>query len=142
MVHTASQDAVVAEWWDMWPNCLVLWKATRRLVVVIVVVYMHLVLKGEQPSHLIAPTIIAQSSITTITNTETFSSKNDNTLFNQLASLFENAVIRLLSSTDIEGLYKLTLKSFQRSYASSAFRCRFSNCSKSFSGFASAEIRN
>jgi len=76
-----------------------------------------------------------------ITEVEAFAIQNDQTLFSKLAAVFESAVIHLLTRDEIAGVPKVTLEAFQRSYASTAFRCRFPNCSKSFAGFASPELR-
>lgn len=72
---------------------------------------------------------------------ETFVTLNDRTLFSKLATFFESAVIYLLSQDEVAGVPKVTLEAFQKSYASTAFRCRFPNCSRSSTGFPSSELR-
>ena len=72
---------------------------------------------------------------------EAFILRNDRTLFSHLAAEFERAVIYLLSQGEVAGVSKYALEAFQKSYASTAYRCRFSNCSRSSTGFPSSELR-
>ena len=68
-------------------------------------------------------------------------SHNDVTLFSKLAANFEAAVTYLLSQNEVTGVSRTTLEVFQKSYASTAFRCRFPNCSRPSTGFPSSELR-
>ncbi|KAF2678067.1 hypothetical protein K458DRAFT_377432 [Lentithecium fluviatile CBS 122367] len=72
---------------------------------------------------------------------EAFATQNDRTLFSKLAADFDNTVIYLLSQDEVPGISRGTLEAFQKSYASTAFRCRFPNCSRSSTGFPSSELR-
>jgi hypothetical protein len=55
--------------------------------------------------------------------------------------MYENAVVHLLACEEVEGISPATLRIFQESYASTAFRCRFPNCDRLSIGFATAELR-
>ena len=72
---------------------------------------------------------------------EAFFAKNDRTLFSKLTTDFETAVTRLLSQDEVSGISRATLEAFQKSYASTAFRCRFPNCPRSSIGFPSSKLR-
>lgn len=72
---------------------------------------------------------------------ETYIMKHDRTLFSKLAQVYENAVVQLLVRQEMEGISPTVLRSFQESYASTAFRCRFPHCDRQSLGFATAELR-
>ncbi|ORY00158.1 hypothetical protein BCR34DRAFT_606363 [Clohesyomyces aquaticus] len=73
---------------------------------------------------------------------EEYAMHNDPTLFNKLAMDFENYVLCLLREDSLEGLSKEKLEAFQSSYASAAFRCRYTSCPRRSFGFASIQLRN
>lgn len=58
-----------------------------------------------------------------------------------MMNIFDNEVQRLLSSEAIPGLAAERMLAFQKSHASSAFRCRYVPCSNEGLGFASDELR-
>ncbi|KAI9674908.1 MAG: hypothetical protein M1822_009011 [Bathelium mastoideum] len=72
---------------------------------------------------------------------EEYALDHDQTLFSQLSISFDKAVINLLSSDNIVGLPKERLDAFKKSYASSAFRCRYPFCRKGSMGFGSDQLR-
>ncbi|KAI4645602.1 uncharacterized protein J4E79_010780 [Alternaria viburni] len=56
---------------------------------------------------------------------ESYVINNDRTLFSRLAHVYESAVVHLLAQREVQGVAPATLRAFQESYASTAFRCRF-----------------
>lgn len=72
---------------------------------------------------------------------ETYVIDNDRTLFSRLAHTYETAVVYLLAQREVQGITPATLRAFQESYASTAFRCRFPHCERLSSGFATAQLR-
>jgi len=72
---------------------------------------------------------------------ETYVIDNDRTLFSRLAHTYESAVVYLLAQREVQGITPTTLRAFQESYASTAFRCRFPHCERLSSGFATAQLR-
>ena len=78
----------------------------------------------------------------TLPDAEAFAKQKDRTLFSKLATDFERAVISLLSEDEIAIIPRATLEAFRKSYASTAFRCRLPNCTKSSAGFPSSELRH
>ena len=77
----------------------------------------------------------------TFPDIESFAISNDRTLFSRLAYTYESAVVYLLAQQDVQGIAPATLRAFQASYASTAFRCRFPHCERLSSGFATAQLR-
>lgn len=76
-----------------------------------------------------------------IADVETFAVRNDRTLFSRLTTQFETAIVDLLQRQEVSGISTAALQTFQESYASAAFRCRYPNCNRSSIGFASQELR-
>jgi hypothetical protein len=76
-----------------------------------------------------------------IIDADAFTTQYDRTLFSKLATTFDSAVISLLSQNEVAGVPEVTLQAFQKSYASTAFRCRYPYCTKSSAGFASQQLR-
>lgn len=72
---------------------------------------------------------------------ETYIINNDRTLFSKLAQMYESAVVHLLARQEVEGISPTILRAFQKSYAPTAFRCRFPHCDRLSLGFATAELR-
>ena len=66
---------------------------------------------------------------------------NDRTLFSLLAHKYESAIVHLLAQHEIAGIAPTTLRAFQQSYVSTAFRCRFPHCDRLSLGFATVELR-
>lgn len=77
-----------------------------------------------------------------LADVEDFAILTDGTLFSRLASVFENGVVHLLSQQEVPDISNSTLRKFQESYASTAFRCRYPNCARSSMGFSSAQLRS
>ncbi|KAH7085093.1 hypothetical protein BKA63DRAFT_10537 [Paraphoma chrysanthemicola] len=75
------------------------------------------------------------------TDIQKFNIENDRTLFSKLASKYESCVVHLLAQHEVNGVAATTLRTFQASYASTAFRCRYPHCDRLSLGFASAELR-
>ena len=71
----------------------------------------------------------------------TYVLNNARTLFSRLAHVYESAVVYLLAQHEVQGIAPATLRAFQESYASTAFRCRFPHCERLSSGFATAQLR-
>jgi len=71
----------------------------------------------------------------------TYVLNNDRTLFSRLANVYESAVVYLLAQHEVQGIAPATLRAFQESYASTAFRCRFPNCERLSQGFATEQLR-
>jgi hypothetical protein len=67
--------------------------------------------------------------------------QHDRTLFSRLSAAFEHGVIQLLSQQEVEGVSAAILQMFQESYGSTAFRCRYTNCTRASTGFASQQLR-
>ncbi|RYN19214.1 hypothetical protein AA0119_g12858 [Alternaria tenuissima] len=74
-------------------------------------------------------------------NIETYVMDNDRTLFSLLAHKYESAIVHLLAQHEIAGIAPMTLRAFQQSYVSTAFRCRFPHCDRLSLGFATVELR-
>ncbi|KAH3951684.1 hypothetical protein HBI56_079460 [Parastagonospora nodorum] len=74
-------------------------------------------------------------------NIEKYAMDNDHTLFSRLAHKYESAVTYLLAQNEVEGIPLATLRAFQQSYSSTAFRCRFPHCDRLSLGFATTELR-
>lgn len=72
---------------------------------------------------------------------ESFILQRDRTLFSKLAHNFNDAITHLISQNEVAGISDTNLKTFQASYASTAFRCRFLQCLDSSIGFATEELR-
>lgn len=75
------------------------------------------------------------------TDAEIYALDHDRTIFSRLTKTFNDFVLRLLAEEDIPGVNKDKLAAFKRSYASSAFRCRYSSCPNATVGFASDQLR-
>jgi len=71
----------------------------------------------------------------------TYVLNNDRTLFSRLAHVYESAVVYLLAQHEVQGIAPATLRAFQESYASTAFRCRFPHCERLSQGFATEQLR-
>jgi hypothetical protein len=76
-----------------------------------------------------------------IADIEAYVRNNDRTLFSRLAHAYESAVVHLLAQHEVPGITPTILRAFQKSYASTAFRCRFPHCERLSLGFATAELR-
>ncbi|CAN9372932.1 unnamed protein product [Alternaria alternata] len=74
-------------------------------------------------------------------NIEAYVMDNDRTLFSLLAHKYESAIVHLLAQHEITGIAPMTLRAFQQSYVSTAFRCRFPHCDRLSLGFATVELR-
>jgi hypothetical protein len=73
---------------------------------------------------------------------ETFIIQSDSTKFSKLLAEFDRAVVHLLSQSEVAGISRAALATFQESYASTAFRCRYPYCTRASAGFASAPLRD
>jgi hypothetical protein len=76
-----------------------------------------------------------------IADIEAYVMNNDQTLFSRLAQVYESAVVYLLAQHEVPGITPAILRAFQKSYASTAFRCRFPHCERLSLGFPTAELR-
>jgi WD40 repeat protein len=72
---------------------------------------------------------------------EAYALNYDPTVFSQLKTAFDRAVLNLLSREFVPGLSEDQLDTFKEYYASSAFRCRYRACSNASIGFPSDELR-
>jgi hypothetical protein len=72
---------------------------------------------------------------------EKFIIQSDRTHFSKMSAEFDRAIIHLLSQSEVAGIPRAVLATFQESYASTAFRCRYPYCTRASAGFASLHLR-
>ncbi|PSN61329.1 hypothetical protein BS50DRAFT_534675 [Corynespora cassiicola Philippines] len=101
----------------------------------------HLPVHGLMEDTLSIQRAVIQHSFENGEDAEAFATQNDRTLFSNLVAYFESSVLYLLTQDNIDGIPQTILQAFRKSYASTAFRCRFPSCPQASTGFASDETR-